>query len=215
LFLALRLALVAAHARRGVHLPIVLDDVLVNFDLPRAKAAAVVLRNFARAGHQILIFTCHEHIARLFKHLKAEVRTLPDNGQPQATAEAGRRAKRPLELPSEPEHEEEFEPAPALEEVAAPLAVEVDEPPTAPVVVEAPPAPAAAPPKPAPRPARIAKPRVERRLERVDWSAEEFAGELADRVRRDPAPPSRRSGESDSSPDSEERSALDDDADAA
>ena len=39
-----------------------LDDVLVNFDAERAKAAAAVLRDFAAAGHQLLVFTCHEHI---------------------------------------------------------------------------------------------------------------------------------------------------------
>ena len=69
LFLALRLALVAAYARRGVVLPLVLDDVLVNFDVVRAKAAAMVLRDFARQGRQVLVFTCHEHISKLFKNI--------------------------------------------------------------------------------------------------------------------------------------------------
>jgi uncharacterized protein YhaN len=228
LFLALRLALVSAHARRGVRLPLVLDDVLVNFDLPRAKAAAIVLRDFARAGHQILIFTCHEHIARLFKQLKAEVRTLPENGRPQSAIEPARRARRPAELPVEPEPEPEPEPEyveqtePVLDEVEAPLAVEVVERPAAPVVVEAlPPRPPEPAPRPAARPVRVARPRVERRLERVEWSAEEFAGELADRVRGGLAPWVRhgqssepQSGEPQSGGD--ESSALEDeDAEAA
>ena len=46
-----------------------LDDVLVNFDAVRAKAAAAVLRDFAAAGHQVLVFTCHEHISKLFRSL--------------------------------------------------------------------------------------------------------------------------------------------------
>ena len=62
LFLSLRLALASSYARRGAPLPLVLDDVLVNFDADRAKAAAAVLRDFAAAGHQLLVFTCHEHI---------------------------------------------------------------------------------------------------------------------------------------------------------
>ncbi|HYO25278.1 MAG TPA: hypothetical protein VEQ85_10025, partial [Lacipirellulaceae bacterium] len=60
LFLSVRLALVATFARRGVNLPMVLDDVLVNFDVGRAQKAAEVLSEFAAAGHQLLFFTCHE-----------------------------------------------------------------------------------------------------------------------------------------------------------
>ena len=47
-FLSLRLALVADFARRGIVLPLVLDDVLVNFDHRRARAAAGVLCRFAQ-----------------------------------------------------------------------------------------------------------------------------------------------------------------------
>lgn len=79
LFLALRLALVSSYARRGVELPLVLDDVLVNFDSQRAKSAATVLRDFAGAGHQLLVFTCHEHVWKLFKNLKLPARRLPPN----------------------------------------------------------------------------------------------------------------------------------------
>ena len=71
LFLSLRLALISQYARRGAQLPLVMDDLLVNFDQTRAKAAAQVLREFANRGHQLLIFACHEHIARLFKAWKS------------------------------------------------------------------------------------------------------------------------------------------------
>lgn len=77
LFLCLRLALAGSYARRGASLPMVLDDVLVNYDQQRAKAAAGVLRDFADTGHQLLVFTCHEHLARMFKSLRIDVRTLP------------------------------------------------------------------------------------------------------------------------------------------
>ncbi|HWB09261.1 MAG TPA: AAA family ATPase [Pirellulales bacterium] len=79
LFLSLRLALVRVYARRGVDLPLVLDDVLVNFDARRAKAAAGVLRDFAESGHQVLVFTCHEHLWKLFRHLKVAAHELPAN----------------------------------------------------------------------------------------------------------------------------------------
>lgn len=77
LFLSLRLALVTSYSRRGAKLPLVLDDVLVNFDTPRAKAAAAVLADFARAGHQLLVFTCHDHILKLFRSLDVRVSRLP------------------------------------------------------------------------------------------------------------------------------------------
>jgi hypothetical protein len=81
LFLSLRLSLAAYFARRGSPLPLILDDVLVNFDMERAKAAAQVLRDFAAQGHQMLVFTCHEHIAELFRGLKAPVNELPNNAE--------------------------------------------------------------------------------------------------------------------------------------
>lgn len=79
LFLSLRLALVESYRRRGIELPMILDDVLVNFDAGRTRAAAIVLGEFAAEGHQLLIFTCHEHIYRLFKSLGLPARELPRN----------------------------------------------------------------------------------------------------------------------------------------
>jgi uncharacterized protein YhaN len=77
IFLSLRLALIAGYARRGAKLPIILDDVLVNLDRVRMVAAANVLRDFAVSGHQLLLFTCHEHIRDAFEELKVEIRRLP------------------------------------------------------------------------------------------------------------------------------------------
>ncbi len=81
-FIALRLSLAAAYARRGVTIPLVLDDVLVNFDSARAESAAKVLRDFAALGHQVIMFTCHEHIMRIFDNIDVQVRVLPHQGQP-------------------------------------------------------------------------------------------------------------------------------------
>ena len=82
LFLSLRLALVGLYRRRGIELPLLLDDVFVNFDTRRALAAVNLLAEFARDGHQLLVFTCHEHIAEMFRTAKVEVLTLPDRSQP-------------------------------------------------------------------------------------------------------------------------------------
>jgi len=81
-FIALRLSLAAAYSRRGATLPLVLDDVLVNFDTIRATSAAKVLRDFAALGNQVVMFTCHEHIMRLFDSIGVQVRVLPTQGEP-------------------------------------------------------------------------------------------------------------------------------------
>jgi DNA repair exonuclease SbcCD ATPase subunit len=174
LFLALRLALASSYARRGVELPLVLDDVLVNFDVTRAKAAALVLRDFARQGHQVLVFTCHEHIARLFRHIKAEVRNLPDHAHGNSPvvekfAAVRSRVSRE-EVPVEVTAEEPPQTGMGLDlefiEVEPPLPQSKPQPPAL-----------RTPPRPPRRPAPGA--------DRVRWSAEEFDGELSDRVRRD------------------------------
>jgi uncharacterized protein YhaN len=81
-FIALRLSLAAAYARRGVMLPLVLDDVLVNFDGTRAEHAARTLKTFAELGHQVMMFTCHDHIVEIFHSIGVEVRQLPAQGTP-------------------------------------------------------------------------------------------------------------------------------------
>lgn len=80
-FIALRLALVTSFARRGTTLPLVLDDVLVNFDSGRVRLAAQVLCDFAKSGHQIIMFTCHEHITDIFDEAQADIRVLPHRGE--------------------------------------------------------------------------------------------------------------------------------------
>ena len=110
LFLSLRLSLAAYFARRGAPLPLILDDVLVNFDGERAKEAAQVLRDFAAAGHQMLVFTCHDHIATLFRGLKAPVNDLPSHGERdpaplvfgEAPKEKPKKAVRPAPAPRKP-----------------------------------------------------------------------------------------------------------------
>jgi hypothetical protein len=78
LFVSLRLALVAAYARRGIHLPMILDDVFVNYDAGRTRTACSVLREFAKQGHQLLVFTCHEHVWRMFQDIKVDTRRIPN-----------------------------------------------------------------------------------------------------------------------------------------
>jgi uncharacterized protein YhaN len=79
LFLAVRLATIEQLAATGIDLPIVLDDVLVNFDQERTEAAVDALLNFA-ADRQVLFFTCHLHLAELFQSRGLEPLALPDHG---------------------------------------------------------------------------------------------------------------------------------------
>ncbi len=60
LYLALRLGLAESFAARAAALPLVLDDVLVNFDAGRAEAMLRALRTYLDAGgRQAFLFTCH------------------------------------------------------------------------------------------------------------------------------------------------------------
>jgi uncharacterized protein YhaN len=132
LFVALRLAMANSFARRGTRLPIILDDVLVNFDNRRAEAAAALLRDFADEGRQLLVFTCHEHISEIFRALDVPVTNLPDCDEPRAslppqeTTKRRRKRKRKPKLPPTPKPE----PVPIVEEVvaeAAPEKIEIPE----------------------------------------------------------------------------------------
>jgi uncharacterized protein YhaN len=61
LYLALRLASLVHHAAHSEPLPLVLDDVLVQFDEERSRAALLVLAEVAR-DLQVLLFTHHAHL---------------------------------------------------------------------------------------------------------------------------------------------------------
>ena len=101
LLLSVRLALVAQMARRGVKLPMVLDDVLVNFDAVRSRRAAEVLKEFAAAGHQLLLFTCHEHVWNMFRELGADCRRL--SGQKIELPKPKKKLRRKKKVVREPE----------------------------------------------------------------------------------------------------------------
>ncbi len=118
-FIALRLSLAAAYARRGVMLPLVLDDVLVNFDRDRAVCAARTLQAFAELGHQVMMFTCHQHIVDIFQDIEVQVRLMPAQGSP------GRASILEPELEQEIEYEEEEDEVAAEDEITAePMAEE-------------------------------------------------------------------------------------------
>lgn len=76
LFLALRLASIAAEAATSEPLPLLADDLLVNFDDARARAALRVLARFG-AVTQVILFTHHDHIARMADPASSSLHHLP------------------------------------------------------------------------------------------------------------------------------------------
>jgi uncharacterized protein YhaN len=66
-YLSLRLAHIAVYHTGDLAFPLMMDDVLVNFDPQRGSATASTLARFAReTGVQILFFTCHPTTVDLF-----------------------------------------------------------------------------------------------------------------------------------------------------
>jgi len=66
LYLALRFGFLADSAQKGTTLPVVMDEILVNFDPERAAAAARAIGKLAES-HQILFFTCHPSTAQMLQ----------------------------------------------------------------------------------------------------------------------------------------------------
>jgi uncharacterized protein YhaN len=66
LYLALRFGYIRLRAADHERLPVVMDDILVNFDPQRATEAAAAILKLA-GEHQVLFFTCHPETVSLFR----------------------------------------------------------------------------------------------------------------------------------------------------
>ena len=71
LYLAIRLAYVQHYCRDSEPLPLIMDDILVNFDEQRAKNTLEVLFDLPN-DIQVLFLTCHEHMADLIHKLRPD-----------------------------------------------------------------------------------------------------------------------------------------------
>ena len=65
LYLALRFGLIQEFGEHTERLPVVVDEVLVNFDPERARCAAAAFSELAQTN-QVLVFTCHPETVELF-----------------------------------------------------------------------------------------------------------------------------------------------------
>ena len=72
LYLAFRLAVIEDFGDARLPLPIIVDDILVNFDPVRTLSALKVLARFSRR-HQVIAFTCHLALRELFRAEGAHV----------------------------------------------------------------------------------------------------------------------------------------------
>lgn len=68
LYLCLRIALLMCAQNVGCSVPVMADDILVNFDAERRRCAARALLELAQM-RQVLLFTCHEEVAELICQL--------------------------------------------------------------------------------------------------------------------------------------------------
>lgn len=66
LYLSLRIALLMTAENVGRAIPIMADDILVNFDEERRRGAVGALKELS-ARRQVILFTCHEEIVRLMQ----------------------------------------------------------------------------------------------------------------------------------------------------
>ncbi len=72
LYLAVRFSYIRHQARNGELLPVIMDDILVNFDPARARKAAEAIMRLS-ASHQVLFFTCHPETTAIFQDIDPEI----------------------------------------------------------------------------------------------------------------------------------------------
>ncbi|MDQ3683499.1 MAG: hypothetical protein M3352_10595, partial [Bacteroidota bacterium] len=72
LLISLRLGFIDEYENTTEPLPLIVDEVLVNFDPVRAKQTAKILHEFAE-NRQILIFTCHPVTKDYFENLPINI----------------------------------------------------------------------------------------------------------------------------------------------
>jgi uncharacterized protein YhaN len=79
LYLSLRFGFIQEYSKRAEPLPLMMDEILVNFDPSRSRATAEAIMELARE-HQILYFTCHPETVIFFRELDPGVSVLEIKG---------------------------------------------------------------------------------------------------------------------------------------
>jgi uncharacterized protein YhaN len=76
LYLAMRFALVREYANHVDPLPVVFDDIFVNFDPGRSRTTFKAVRDLC-STHQVLLFTCHPHLVKQVEEVVPEAGVFP------------------------------------------------------------------------------------------------------------------------------------------
>ncbi|MCI0895142.1 MAG: hypothetical protein J4N84_09600, partial [Chloroflexi bacterium] len=75
LYLSLRFGLIREFGEPTERLPVVVDEVLVNFDPDRARRAAEAFVELSETN-QVLVFTCHPETVALFTDVAPETQVI-------------------------------------------------------------------------------------------------------------------------------------------
>jgi len=75
-FIAIRLALAMDYAARDIHMPIIMDDVMVNLDEERAAQMAKLIAAVGEE-HQIFFMTCNPYTSEILKNACADYNEIP------------------------------------------------------------------------------------------------------------------------------------------
>ena len=76
LYLAIRFALLRDYAGHADPLPVVFDDVFVNFDPQRTRTTFEAVSELTET-HQVLLFTCHPHVVALAQEIVPTAQIIP------------------------------------------------------------------------------------------------------------------------------------------
>ena len=76
LYLSMRLALVREYANHVDPLPVVFDDIFVNFDPDRSRTSLKALRELCTT-HQVLMFTCHPELINQVEEIVPDAKIFP------------------------------------------------------------------------------------------------------------------------------------------
>ncbi|WP_326522528.1 ATP-binding protein [Archangium lipolyticum] len=88
LYLAFRLAVIQDFGETRGALPLVVDDILVNFDLERTRSTLSLLSSLCER-HQVIAFTCHPWIRELFEEQGSRVVELKSRSTEAASPRGG------------------------------------------------------------------------------------------------------------------------------
>jgi uncharacterized protein YhaN len=72
----MRLALVREYANHVDPLPVVFDDIFVNFDSRRSRTTFKAIRELS-STHQVLLFTCHPHLVKQVEEIVPAAKLFP------------------------------------------------------------------------------------------------------------------------------------------